>query len=92
MTDRVRHLTVILDQDYRDEEEGVGVITNAIRMIKGVSSVETGDSVDHVQISARDEFRFERGMMIAEMAQCQDSEFDADVVAAYAKMKKKRGY
>jgi hypothetical protein len=39
MTDRIRHVTVTLDRDYRDDD--VEVILSAIKMIKGVSSVTT---------------------------------------------------
>jgi len=37
MTDRIRHLTVVLDQDYRDDD--VQRIVDAIRMTRGVESV-----------------------------------------------------
>ena len=38
MTDRIRHVTVTLDQDYRDDD--VKSILSAIEHIKGVASVE----------------------------------------------------
>lgn len=38
MTDRVRHLTVVLDGDYRDDD--VELIVQTIRMIRGVFAVE----------------------------------------------------
>lgn len=38
MTDRIRHVTVTLDKDYRDDD--VEVILTAIKMIKGVGSVK----------------------------------------------------
>lgn len=38
MTDRIRHLTITLDQDYRDDD--VAPIVEAIRMIRGVDHVE----------------------------------------------------
>ena len=38
MTDRIHALTVVLDRDYREDD--VQVIIDAIKMIKGVSSVE----------------------------------------------------
>lgn len=37
MTDRVNHLTVVLDKDYRDDD--VQAIVEAICMLKGVASV-----------------------------------------------------
>lgn len=40
MTDRVRVLTVILDGDYRDEEESVDRIVEAIRMLAPVADVK----------------------------------------------------
>ena len=38
MTDRIKGFTVLLDKDYRDDD--VEVISNAIKMIKGVAEVE----------------------------------------------------
>jgi len=38
MTDRIRHVTVTLDKDYRDDD--VESILNAIKMVKGVSKVQ----------------------------------------------------
>lgn len=48
MTDRTNHLTVVLDDDYRDDD--VQHIVNAIGMIKGVISVGVNvlDSDDYV--------------------------------------------
>jgi hypothetical protein len=39
MTDRIRHLTVVLDADYRDDD--VKPIVAALWLIRGVSLVET---------------------------------------------------
>ena len=39
MTDRIRILTVTLDNDYRSDD--VESVLNAIRMVKGVALVET---------------------------------------------------
>lgn len=39
MTDRIRHLTVTLDKDYRDDD--VESIVNAICQIRGVQLVKT---------------------------------------------------
>lgn len=38
MTDRVRSLTVVLDKDYRDDD--CESIVEAVKMIKGVASVD----------------------------------------------------
>ncbi len=38
MTDRIRHLTVTLDADYRTDD--VEAIVEAIRMIRGVTHIE----------------------------------------------------
>ena len=48
MTDRIRVLTVVLDKDYRDDD--CEHVINAIKMIKGVRSVEPEvvDMQDHV--------------------------------------------
>lgn len=41
MTDRVRYLTVILDQEYRTDDAEAFV--HAISMVKGVQKVELGE-------------------------------------------------
>lgn len=56
MTDRIRHVTVTLDKDYRDDD--VRVILDAIKMIKGVGSVKT-KVVDLPEILARESVRVE---------------------------------
>lgn len=38
MTDRIRHITITLDKDYRDDD--AEVILSAIRQIRGVGSVK----------------------------------------------------
>jgi len=52
MTDRVRHLTVVLDGDYRTDD--VEAIVKTIQMIRGVASVDLGvvDARDHLARSA----------------------------------------
>jgi hypothetical protein len=45
MTDRVRSLSVLLDNEYRVDD--VQVIIDAIAMIKGVSKVERGPISDY---------------------------------------------
>lgn len=59
MTDRIQHLTVVLDDDVRiDDVEG---LVRAISMLRGVERVSTGkpvDSTDHLARSrARQELR-----------------------------------
>lgn len=39
MSDRIKGLVITLDKDYRDDD--VQVIVNAIKMIKGVVTVDT---------------------------------------------------
>lgn len=92
MTDRVRSLTVILDKDYRDEEESVGVIKQAIQMIKGVSSVESGEVITYRDEVAREEYQRKMGVLISEIATGDEPEFLEDITAAYAKLKSRRGY
>lgn len=48
MTDRIRTVIVVLDRDYREDD--AEPIVKAIRMIKGVASVELSvvDGVDHM--------------------------------------------
>lgn len=43
MTDRVRYLTVMLDDDYRDDD--ARTLAEAISMLKGVEKVTLGDPV-----------------------------------------------
>lgn len=50
MTDRIRHLTVILDRDYRDDD--VEPIVEAIKQLRGVSAV-TEHVVKADQVIAR---------------------------------------
>lgn len=51
MTDRVRTLTVVLDQDIRTDD--VQVIVDAISMLRYVSSVKLGAPVGPEQFVAR---------------------------------------
>ena len=51
MTDRIQHLTVILSDDFRDDD--VEHIVNAIKMIKCVRKVELGAPVDCCDHMAR---------------------------------------
>lgn len=44
MTDRIFSLTVILDREYRDDD--VEAIADAVRMVRGVASVENGPVAD----------------------------------------------
>ena len=56
MTDRIRHLTVVLDADYRDDD--VKAIVEAIQMIRGVAQVEEHvvEAQDHLaRIAVRSE-------------------------------------
>lgn len=48
MTDRVKGVVVTLDADYRTDD--VETILNALRMVKGVASVESvkADINDHI--------------------------------------------
>lgn len=48
MTDRISALTVVLNRDIRVDD--VEVVTNAIRMIRGVASVELNvvDPLEHM--------------------------------------------
>lgn len=39
MTDRIRHLTVVLEHDFREDD--VEAIIDAIRLIRGVGDVQT---------------------------------------------------
>lgn len=55
MTDRIRHLTITLDRDVRDDD--CEVIIAALRMIKGVDSVtphvtDSGDWLAKLSVQA----------------------------------------
>lgn len=52
MTDRIQSLTVVLDGDYRKDDDAQTIV-NAIRMIKGVQDVELGPVVDFQDHMAR---------------------------------------
>ena len=58
MTDRYFALTVVLDRDYRDDD--AEPILNAIRMIRGVQSVEphVSDPTTHAaEVRAKQDLR-----------------------------------
>jgi hypothetical protein len=58
MTDRIRHLTITLDRDIRDDD--VAAIISAIEHVRGVASVEghVVDASDHLARSVvRSEIR-----------------------------------
>ena len=68
MTDRIRTLTVVLDQDYRDDD--AEPILEAIRMVKCVAGVEPHVSTPGAQMEreiAKDELRREIGEKIHEL-------------------------
>lgn len=59
MTDRIRHLTVTLDEDFREDD--LAPIVAAIAHIRGVASVETRvvEGGDHsARLVVRTEVRF----------------------------------
>ena len=56
MTDRIHALTVVLDQDYRDDD--VQAIINAIEMIKGVIKVDSTVTT-HNDFLARTKIKYE---------------------------------
>lgn len=57
MTDRIRTVIVVLDNDYRTDD--AEAILNAIRMVKGVASAEIGDVLDPTDYIARYALRHE---------------------------------
>ena len=57
MTDRIRTVTVILDEDYREDD--VESILQAIRMVKGVVQVTMGPAVDANDYIVREKIRRE---------------------------------
>ncbi len=61
MTDRHRTLTVVLDHDMRSDD--VEAVVDAIKMIRCVSKVMTGDAVGGDDICAADDYRRAVGSM-----------------------------
>jgi hypothetical protein len=57
MTDRIRTVIVVLDNDYRTDD--VQPILNALLMVKGVTSAEIGDVLDPTDYIARHALRHE---------------------------------
>lgn len=57
MTDRIQHLTVLLDQDFRDDD--VEALVLAIAQMRGVSLCMMGKPVDHTDHMARERVKAE---------------------------------
>ncbi len=53
MTDRIRTLTVVLDHDYREDDDAA-LIVSAIKMVRGVDRVIPGAPVSAGDWLARD--------------------------------------
>lgn len=59
MTDRTRHLMVLLDRDYRVDDDAKAIV-EAIEMIRGVDQVKVGPPPDTMaRASAKQELRQE---------------------------------
>jgi hypothetical protein len=54
MSDSIRTLVVVLDDDHRQDSETVRALIDAIRLLKGVEDVCPGDPVDFNTYAARD--------------------------------------
>ena len=67
MTDRIRTLTVVLNDDYRDDE--VEEISMCIERLKGVAEVRFGAPVNLQELSARAAVRIELQQKMIEMLQ-----------------------
>ena len=58
MTDRIRSVHITLEQDERvGTDERANLIMDALRMIRGVATVEAGPVVGYDQLMARDTAR-----------------------------------
>lgn len=53
MTDRVATLTVVLDREYRTDD--VQMIVDAVKMVKGVQTVELGPVADMNHYMAKEQ-------------------------------------
>lgn len=63
MTDRISYLTVVLDQDIRDDD--VQAVIDALGQNRHVISVKAGAPVNHTDHVARERLRFEmRGKVL----------------------------
>ena len=89
MTDRYRSLTVFLDDDYRNEEEGLGRIIDAIHMVETVDSVYRGEIHGHAQRRAEREYERKKGLIICAVAMDGDEQFHEDVEAAYQRFQQR---
>jgi len=67
MTDRVRTLTVVLENDTRTDD--VRGLRSAIGRLRGVESVELGEVVDPAQLVARVEARRRLGEQLLALLQ-----------------------
>jgi len=90
---------VILDEEMRDDD--IEVVVNAIRMIKRVDVVHTGEIQDLGAYQASSDFAQETGRLLTDVvrATCgirygneHDVEFLDTIKAASEKLRRKRGY
>lgn len=70
MTDRIRSLTVILENDTRTDD--VESVTDAIRMVRGVHSVTLGKPVNLTDLTARIQARSELRKKIGDLLWADD--------------------
>jgi hypothetical protein len=68
VTDRIHCLTVVLKEDIRDD--AIEPVVNAIRMVKGVLSVEQ-HVADHNFHAAEDRARHELGVRILKLVHAE---------------------
>lgn len=92
MTDRVQSIHVTLDKERRTDD--VEVIVNAIRMIKGVASVELGEPINLEDHLARTNVFHEFSMVVMRLLHEARDNSDAykQIEATLTAAAKKRGY
>ena len=97
MTDRVRTLTVLLDEDFRTDD--VESIMDGLRMIKYVREVKLGEVVGHASWRASDEYRREMSDVLFAIARAStgmrnehEAEFLCEIKLLVARLNSKSGY
>lgn len=69
MTDKIAHLTVVLDENLRDEDGSeLNQIIAAISIIRGVTAVSKGKPVDASTFIAQSRVRLDLGGRLIQLA------------------------
>jgi hypothetical protein len=92
MSDRVQQLTVILDKEYRLEDDAQKII-EALSMVKGVRKVTAERIMDIADYAARQTVLHDfRSTLFTLLSLVDEPEAWREIEAVVTKAKKKRGY